>query len=432
MNILQSILLIGTMAAVPAGVCAENKCPAPACTKSAKCEIRENPEKAGGMYYAYPYATDSLAPVPAGYEPVYMSHYGRHGSRWVLSSKYHSRVLKRMEEQEKLGNLRSRGKELLRVLRKSEAYTEGHIGELSQLGVDQHKAIAKRMYDRFPALFEAGDTVQARSSIVPRCIVSMCAFSEGLKEKNPKLTVLRHATPSDMDIIIYKTPRAREVENSDSIWRVGEEENIPVLQRSEESAKWLFKDIDKVPELPIMMDQIREIATSLQNIPELNENIMWVFTPEDLYNQWKVSNYRLYAKHGNSKRTDACGPKSSVNLVKDIVDRADASLAGKGASADLRFGHDTGLMKLLAFLGVQGVDGAYTTMDEVADGWHSYWVTPMGANFQMVFFRNKKGKVLAGFRLNEQPVLINGIKPSKEAPAYYEWDKLRKHLLSLQ
>ena len=42
------------------------------------------PEQAGGIYYAYPVTADSLPPIPDGYTPVAISHYGRHGSRWAI------------------------------------------------------------------------------------------------------------------------------------------------------------------------------------------------------------------------------------------------------------------------------------------------------------------------------------------------------------
>ena len=68
-------------------------------------EIAATPEKSGGIYYAYPYSTDSLAPVPAGFEPVYISHYGRHGSRWHTSAKLHDNTLKVLQKQYAAGNL---------------------------------------------------------------------------------------------------------------------------------------------------------------------------------------------------------------------------------------------------------------------------------------------------------------------------------------
>lgn len=402
------------------------------CKEDHRSAIYAKPERAGGMYFAYPFTSDSLAPVPAGFEPVYISHYGRHGSRYVMSTSYHPRLLKLLEPQEKMGNLTEKGKEMLRVVRKSEALTEGHIGELSALGTNQHKSIAKRMYNRFPGLFKDGDTVQARSSSVQRCIMSMAAFSEGLKECNPKMTVLRHATPSDMDIIVYRSPHAEYVEGNDSIWRVGNEALIDSLQRSEASAKKLFKNVKKVKDLGKMMNYIREIATSLQNLPdEIGENIMDVFEPADLYDQWLVSNYRLYTRHGNALLTDSCGPKSSVNLVRDIVNKANESLNGNGVSADLRFGHDTGLLKLIAFMGIQGADRSAAGIKNVAEAWHGDELTPMAGNMQMILFRNPAGKVIAGFRLHEQPVLLNGVEQSSLAPGYYDWDVVSKHFLDI-
>ena len=44
-------------------------------------------EKLGGVYYAYPIESGASSPLlqlaPEGYEPFYISHYGRHGSRWL-------------------------------------------------------------------------------------------------------------------------------------------------------------------------------------------------------------------------------------------------------------------------------------------------------------------------------------------------------------
>ena len=42
----------------------------------------------GGIYHAYPYASmaDNLIDAtPEGYTPFYLSHYGRHGSRWMTN-----------------------------------------------------------------------------------------------------------------------------------------------------------------------------------------------------------------------------------------------------------------------------------------------------------------------------------------------------------
>ena len=42
-------------------------------------------ERLGGVYYAYPITETKMNQAPEGYEPFYISHYGRHGSRWLTS-----------------------------------------------------------------------------------------------------------------------------------------------------------------------------------------------------------------------------------------------------------------------------------------------------------------------------------------------------------
>ena len=38
----------------------------------------------GGIYYAYPNVdVKEMRQTPSGYKPFYISHYGRHGSRWM-------------------------------------------------------------------------------------------------------------------------------------------------------------------------------------------------------------------------------------------------------------------------------------------------------------------------------------------------------------
>lgn len=71
----------GSLAATPKKAAA-----APDDTSLSK-EIAADPQKAGGIYLAYPVTTDSLPPVPGDYKPVYISHYGRHGSRWAINEK---------------------------------------------------------------------------------------------------------------------------------------------------------------------------------------------------------------------------------------------------------------------------------------------------------------------------------------------------------
>ena len=56
-------------------------------------EIYSNIEKSGSVYYAYPDINESYTPAPKGYKPFYISHYGRHGSRYLSRSVWHLLVI---------------------------------------------------------------------------------------------------------------------------------------------------------------------------------------------------------------------------------------------------------------------------------------------------------------------------------------------------
>lgn len=56
-------------------------------------EIAADINKAGGVYLVYPKVEAKLTPAPKGYKPFYVSHYGRHGSRYLISDKDYQAVM---------------------------------------------------------------------------------------------------------------------------------------------------------------------------------------------------------------------------------------------------------------------------------------------------------------------------------------------------
>ena len=60
-------------------------------------ELLSHMELTAGNYANYPLPTGHLTPAPAGYEPFYISHYGRHGSRYMTSNKYYVQAITPMD-----------------------------------------------------------------------------------------------------------------------------------------------------------------------------------------------------------------------------------------------------------------------------------------------------------------------------------------------
>ena len=105
-------------------------------------EIAANPGKSGGVYYVYTYDNPVLTPAPKGYKPFYISHYGRHGSRWLLHDSEYDEVMAVFRAADAANAFTERGREVYGRVKR--VYDDGidRGGDLSPLGAEQHREIA--------------------------------------------------------------------------------------------------------------------------------------------------------------------------------------------------------------------------------------------------------------------------------------------------
>lgn len=173
----------------------------------------------GSIYYAYPTPNGIQTPVPEGYSPFYISHYGRHGSRWMTSDERYLEVIRVFDTFHNKSGLTDLGEDVRLRLQKVWENARGRGGNLTPLGERQHKAIAKRLYQQYPHIFRDSANISARSSVSVRCIMSMSAFTEQLKELNPSLQITREANQRHMDYIAYTSPEAEKLGSASAPWR---------------------------------------------------------------------------------------------------------------------------------------------------------------------------------------------------------------------
>ena len=112
--------------------------------QTAQEEIYDNINVAGSNYLAYRTPTWKLTPTPKGYEPYYLSHYARHGSRWLCGSGEYARPVEKLQKAKQYGKLTNEGLEVLRLLEKIQATSTRRCGDLTTVGERQHQGIGKR------------------------------------------------------------------------------------------------------------------------------------------------------------------------------------------------------------------------------------------------------------------------------------------------
>ena len=193
----------------------------PAAAQTTKEEMLASPEKTAGVYYAYPApeSTDHYTKAPKGYTPFYISHFGRHGSRYLISDSEYTNPIETLERADKAGALSPLGKDALKRLHEIYAEAAGRNEDLSPLGVRQHRGVAERMFTAFPEVFKGDRSIEARSSVVLRCAMSMAAFGDQLKELNPKLKISYESSQKYMPYLTGRTDEANAFCGKKGIWR---------------------------------------------------------------------------------------------------------------------------------------------------------------------------------------------------------------------
>ena len=370
-----------------------------------KEEIMQSPEKMGSIYYAYPTPDGIRTPAPEGYSPFYVSHYGRHGSRWMTSDERYLEVIRVFDTFHEKSGLTALGEDVRLRLQKVWENARGRGGDLTSLGERQHKAIARRLYQQYPQIFRDSACISARSSTSVRCIMSMSAFSEQLKELNPSLRITREANRRYMDYIAYTSPELEEFSSDSAAWRTGfrcyEESHI----RPERLTATLFTNPQEVKDPRGLMMGLYWIASDMQDV-ELPFSFYDWFEKEELFNIWQSINDRMYICNANAPLNGGVAPESAKSLLKNIIESADHAIRKGTPCATLRFGHDTNLIRLLALMQVEGCSNQETDPDRYYLDWQDFRISPMGANLQLIFFKNGQGEVIVKLLHNENEVKL--------------------------
>lgn len=153
-------------------------------------EIAENPDRAGTIFHYYEYATSPMTKVPRGYKPFYISHYGRHGSRYHSAGSIFKDAKVALDSARKTNMLTEEGIVLSLQL---DTLWDEHMrmfGMLSVRGMEEHRAIASRMFQNFEPVFSGErNEINCISSYFPRCIMSMENFTTSLLDCAAKANI---------------------------------------------------------------------------------------------------------------------------------------------------------------------------------------------------------------------------------------------------
>ena len=210
--------------------------------------IKANPAMAAANLMNYHFEESVYTPAPKGYEEFYISHYGRHGSRYDADNENATVVWPVLKLADSLGLFSEAGKEFYREFDAVMREQDGMFGMLTSLGAREHREIAERMAGNFPKVFKGKDgrnEVVCQSSMVPRCIMSMTNFAHSLNRNTDDMEFIYVTGKKYYDKLAYHPP----VRPALVYARANEASVRRSVSKPLELLAYFFNDVDKVLEI---------------------------------------------------------------------------------------------------------------------------------------------------------------------------------------
>ncbi len=387
------------------------------------------PERVMGVYLPYP---DTVAPAPGapeGYRTCYISHYGRHGSRYLLDEDQYASVRDVLARAAADGALTPTGRKIHAELLGIYPQFEGRAGMLTGIGAAQHRAIARRMARRHPSAIERDAAVKATTSATARTRESMEAFCAQLQLCCPALRITC-ATDAALNPYSAGSGIATEydltVKSPEAAWRPEYEAFCRQRIDAEGFAARIFSDTEYAAGLCDLTEFEQGIFRLAIHFRGCGIDADWLrlFTLDELNTLAACDAYTFYMEKGPAAATSDRTWALSAHILDKMLTDAERDLAD-GTAASLRFGHDGCIMALLTLMGADGWTAQAATGEEIARAWDVSQI-PMACNLQWVFYRpvSEEGEPLVRVLLNERPLRL----PVTDRAGLCEWSGMKRYL----
>ena len=395
--------------------------------QTSRTELRAHLDLAAGNYCNYPNPTGHVTPAPDGYEPFYVSHYGRHGARYMTDNNHYKYTISKIDTAKTLGLLTAYGEDVLRRLNIAYEDARKRAGDLTPLGGRQHRAIAHRLCMNYPTLMQQPITVKANSSTVRRCMLSMANFCQELMIMNPSLTITMDASEHDMYYIIPNDSIAIPKSETDGPLYEKLDKFRHEMLNGRHQFEMLFTDPERVGTFTDhykFTNGLWNIAADMDCLPELGLSFKDLFTDDEY-----IDGFRAY--NASWCLWEGLMPGSQHNyyaiypLLRNFLDEAEQMVASGKSGVRLRFGHDSVVLPFSFILGVKEAIGGTDDMEDLHNHFALFRLIPMAGNVQMIFFR-KQGSddILVKFLMNENETSV----PLKtDCYPFYHWKDVDAH-----
>lgn len=395
---------------------------------------------------------------PPGFQPVFTENVQRHGDRTDTSSSDGDNLLALWQAAEAAGALTPLGQTLGPELQRFQTVNAAiGYGNLAPDGVTQIQAIARRMYERLPGLFDsasasaaAGDTAQ-RIAVVSasqeRTTASAAAFTSGLESADPGLAPVTGATQVNDDLLYFH----KAAINQDYQDYVASNPDLLAAEAAADGEARSHQEATAMLERSFTPAFVHEIAagdfaaefasevdaaTALYGVWSVSQDLPaegpWTLgrylTPQQASWFGYLDDVDSFYENGPAFAGSDITYAMAGVLLDDMFAQVQAKADGSSdLVAVLRFTHAEEIFPLATLLGLPGstrqqpVGTEYTYAD---NSFRGASVAPMAANIQWDVFR-RGSTYLVRMLHNERPVAFKaGCTPIARGSSYYSLTEL--------
>ncbi|MEN3157935.1 histidine-type phosphatase [Alkalimonas sp. NCh-2] len=367
--------------------------------------------------------------APAGFTAVMVQHVARHGSRGLSSPDDDDLSLQLWQQAQQEQQLTAKGQQLGEQLRRfQQANAQLGYGNLSALGIEEHRQMAERLLQRHPALLAEGKAQQRRVRLQhsgrERAVDSALAFADRLLELVPELEALLDAPAVATDSLYFHKSAGSEAY---SAYRKSDPRLALVLERLHQSPQaqqqarqllatvyqedfiarlaaghYRFQAREDDAELRSVMDAAQALFSLYVTASNLSYEGDWTLhdfmEPEAVKFMAYLDDAESFYQRGPAFAGENVTFQMAARLMLDMLDSVAALQRGEQPyMMELRFTH---AQVMIPFATLLGVAGATQQMPETVlysyqnNPWRAALVSPMAANVQWDIYQNAAGQLL--------------------------------------
>ncbi|HBT84920.1 MAG TPA: hypothetical protein DEB12_03335 [Porphyromonadaceae bacterium] len=398
-------------------------------SQSKRDDVVKTISNSAGTSMAYKFQHQEYTSPPTGYVPFYVNHVGRHGSRVHTSETLFPDLASIFKDADNDNLLTEKGKEVKQKIDEINGYMYKRYGDLSSIGAEEQKGIAKRMFNNYPEIFnDEKCVIDAKSTLVPRCILSMSYFCLEMKEMNPSISIDMESSDYNNYYLNFYSKEYRDY-YEEGPWRDIRDSFTDKILSTDRFISSLFKS-----SVPARLGDKKNFMTNfwsaaiILEASGINISLYDVFTEDEIFALWQIQNLNQYLRKGPSGINNNIAITIAKPMLKNFIETSQAAIEKKDISANLRFAHAEGIIPFAALLGIKEASITEPDPQKVYEVWNDYKVAPMGANIQWIFYKNSEGEIIVKILHNEREVHI----PVKTNMApYYKWKDIVAYYIKL-